>query len=262
MADGFLRQLADMAWWLAALPLGVVPRRLWAHLEPPFPLRSAAPASGLLTAVAGSVLGIAGFFAHAARGASERNAALLQTIAEGRGSQAEQLVIANYGMSSVVVFEFLFFTPLGLFAIYLTSSGALRALSAWMDEPYGDFVLSGVDRAAITLFRRNRQERTRIARERREGADVPDRLYSGGAMGVDADYVVVSSRRKPEWEAGAIVMTSSEWYRLGVPFDLQMPGGLRTAYPLTKMESVEAVRRGIQYELPRLTRAPKSGMRS
>lgn len=66
--------------------------------------------------------------------------------------------------------------------------------------------------------------------------------------------MVVSSRKKPEWEAGAIVMTESDWFRLGVPFDLQMPAGLRTAYPLTKLESVEVVRRGIHYRLPGLTR--------
>ena len=66
------------------------------------------------------------------------------------------------------------------------------------------------------------------------------------------DYVVLSARRKPDWHAGAIVLTSTDWYRLGVPFDMETPAGLRTAYPLTKMETVEVVRRGIQYELPRL----------
>ena len=42
---------------------------------------------------------------------------------------------------------------------------------------------------------------------------------------------------------------------LGVPFDIQTPAGLRTAYPLKKMDTVEVVRRGIQYELPRLPHA-------
>jgi hypothetical protein len=48
-------------------------------------------------------------------------------------------------------------------------------------------------------------------------------------------------------------MTSGDWYRLGVPFDMQTPAGLRTAYPIKKWESLEAVRRGIEYTLPRLT---------
>jgi len=66
------------------------------------------------------------------------------------------------------------------------------------------------------------------------------------------DYVVLSARRKPEWDAGAVGMTDTDWYRLGVPFDMPTPAGLRTAYPLTKMDAVEVVRRGIRYELPPL----------
>ena len=66
---------------------------------------------------------------------------------------------------------------------------------------------------------------------------------------------MLSARRKAEWDPGAIVMTSSDWYRLGAGFDVETPAGLRIAYPLTKMETVEVVRRGIQYELPRLQRS-------
>jgi hypothetical protein len=29
--------------------------------------------------------------------------------------------------------------------------------------------------------------------------------------GLDVDYVVLASRRKREWEAGAIILTSSDW---------------------------------------------------
>jgi hypothetical protein len=58
------------------------------------------------------------------------------------------------------------------------------------------------------------------------------------------DYVVLAARRKAEWNPGAIVMTSSDWYKLGVPFDIRTPAGLRTAYPVKKMETVEIVRRG------------------
>jgi hypothetical protein len=73
---------------------------------------------------------------------------------------------------------------------------------------------------------------------------------------VDADYVVLASRKKPDWTAGAIIITETEWYKLGVPFDIETPAGLRTAYPLSKMETVEVLRRGIRYELPRLSRRP------
>jgi len=82
---------------------------------------------------------------------------------------------------------------------------------------------------------------------------VPDRLVTGESAGLTADYVVIASRRKPEWEAGAIILTSTDWYRLGAPIDAEMENGLRTLYPLTKLDAVEVVRRGIQYELPRLS---------
>ena len=55
-----------------------------------------------------------------------------------------------------------------------------------------------------------------------------------GLTGVD--LVVPSARRKPEWNAGAIMM--------------------RTVYPLTKMDTVEVVRRGILYELRGNEKAP------
>jgi hypothetical protein len=249
---GLIDTWISMGWWLLAVLAAAAPRRLWPHLEPPLPLRSAAPVSGLLTAALGFALSVGGFFEYAARAASERNAALLRLVAEGRGYAADQLSLANYGASSVVLFEFLFFTPLGLFAMYLSVSGSLRGFSAWFDDPSGDFILSGLDWAAATVFTRNREERKRIARERREGPETPDRLFTGEWAGVDADYVVVASRRKQEWEPGAIIMTSTDWYRLGVPFDLQTPAGTRTAYPLKKLDAVEVVRRGIQYELPRL----------
>ena len=76
---------------------------------------------------------------------------------------------------------------------------------------------------------------------------------------MDADYVVLASRKKAEWTAGAIIMTSTDWYKLGTPFDIDTPAGLRTAYPLTKMDAVEVLRRGIRYELPRLVgRKPRA----
>lgn len=93
-----------------------------------------------------------------------------------------------------------------------------------------------------------------MAREKQEGRERPDVLQTGAWAGLDVDYLVIASRRKPEWDPGAIILTSTDWFRLGVPFDLETPAGMRTAYPLKKMDTVEVVRRGIQYELPRLSR--------
>jgi hypothetical protein len=256
-----LSQLADMVRWIAAVAVGVAPRRVWPALERQLPLRSAAAASGLVTLLTGFFIGVGGFFTFATRLASANNTWMLAQLAAPSTGRDADIALVPYGMSMLTLFIFLFFTPTGLFALYLSTSGTLRAISAWLDDPRGDFVLSGLHWAATTMFEKNRQERQQIARERLEGDDARDVLQTGAWAGLpDADYVVLAARRKSEWTAGAIVMTSSDWYKLGVPFDIQTPAGLRTAYPLKKMETVEVVRRGIQYELPRLrgTQRPQS----
>jgi hypothetical protein len=247
------------ALWLFAVAAGVLPRRYWQSLEQLLPLRRAASLSGLATLVAGFFLGVGGFFTFATRLAGANNDWLLARLAgpPANGDAAAGLV--PYGMSVLTFFIFVFFTPIGLLALYLTTSGALRAIAGFFDDPHGDPLLTGLDWAIGTLLKRNREERRRTARERLEGAERPDVLQTGAWAGLaDTDYVVLSSRRKAEWEPGAIILTSTDWYRLGVPFDMKTPAGLRTAYPLKKMATVEVVRRGIQYELPRLQPQRKS----
>ena len=46
------------------------------------------------------------------------------------------------------------------------------------------------------------------------------------------------------------MITSEKWFRLGIPHERQMRGGLRTLYPLTEITDHEVLRRGIPYELP------------
>jgi len=177
----------------------------------------------------------------------------------GPVSRGDDLVgLVPYGVSVLTLFIYLFLTPRGLFALYLTSTGFVRAIAAYVDDARGDPLWTAIDWAVVTVFRRNRDERRHIARRRLEGNDAPDVLQTGEWAGLpDVDYVVLSARRKDEWTAGAIILTSSDWYRLGVPFDTPTPAGLRTAYPLKKMDAVEVVRRGIQYELPRLRGKPR-----
>ena len=247
--------------WVAAVVAGVLPRRVWPTLEPWLPIRSAAAVSGLATLLAGFFIGVGGFFTFATQLASANNDWMLGRLGAPPATGDAAVGLVPYGMSVLTLFLFVFFTPTGLFALYLTASGTLRAIAAYVDDPHGDFVLSGLDWASTTLFERNRQERRQIARRRLEGEDAPDVLQTGEwAELPDADYVVLAARRKAEWNAGAIVMTSSDWYKLGVPFDILTPAGMRTAYPLKRMEAVEVGRRGIQYELPRLrgTQRPQS----
>jgi hypothetical protein len=163
------------------------------------------------------------------------------------------VALVPYGVSAVTLFAFMFFTPLGLFSTYLMLSGLLRATSAYVGDPRSDFLLSGLHWAAATSVASFRARRSRVAREEREGAELPDVLGTGEWAGLPVDYVVISSRRKSaEWSAGAIILSSTDWYRLGTPIDREIDGHLRTLYPLTRLEVPEVVRRGIEYELPHL----------
>jgi hypothetical protein len=238
-----------MAAWIAALALGAAPRRVWPQLEQYFPIARAATPAGILTSVAGFFLGFGGFFSYATQTADANNSWMLRTLASG-GSDAAAFV--PYGMSVLTLFIFIFFTPLGWLSSYVTVSGFLRAAAAWFDDPRGDPVLSLLDGAVVRFLERRRGRRQRQTRERREGQETRDVLVTGASLGVSADVVVLASRRKAEWTAGATIITRDQWYRLGEPSDLETPAGLRTVYPLTKFDSLEVVRRGIEYELPRL----------
>jgi hypothetical protein len=239
--------------WLFAVAAGLLPRRLWPWLEQWLPIRRAAAASGLVTMLAGFFTGFNGFLKFAGQLAGANNDWMLRRLAAPPAAGDAAVGLVPYGMSVLTLFIFVFFTPAGLFTLYLTASGALRAISGFFDDPHGDPLLTGLDWAASTMIAKNRRERRQIARERLEGIERPDVLQTGAWAGLpDVDFVVLASRRKAEWEPDAIILTSSDWYRLGVPFDIQTPAGLRTAYPLKKMETVEVVRRGIEYELPRL----------
>ena len=251
---GLFERFADIGLWWAAVVLGAAPRRVWHRLEPPFPLSRTATAAGVLTIVVGFVLGVPGYFAFAEQLGSANNDWMLRQLAAAPGPNDAAVGMVPYGISMLSLFLFLFVTPTGLLAVYLVTSGTIRAVAASLDveDARGDFVLSAAHRVWTRGWAELWQWYARAARGRLEGEERPDMLQTGEWAGVDADYVVLASRRKPEWTAGAIILTSSDWYKLGVPFDIDTPAGLRTAYPLKKMEAVEVVRRGIEYELPRL----------
>ncbi|PYR59061.1 MAG: hypothetical protein DMF91_15695 [Acidobacteria bacterium] len=242
-----------MAEWMGAVVAGAAPRRLWHRLEPPLPLAATAVPAGLFTFVLGFVIGVPGFFAYAEAAADTNNTWMLQNISRVAAKDANYLTTGPVAISVLTLFAFLFLTPLGLLTTYLITTGAVRAVSAMVDDPRGDPILSGVYWGTTSLIAGAKRTSRQRARERLEGPEVPDRLVTGESAGLTADYVVIASRRKPEWEAGAIILTSTDWYRLGTPIDADMENGLRTLYPLTKLDAVEVVRRGIQYELPRLS---------
>src|SRR5262249_21184180 len=131
-------------------------------------------------------------------------------------NEADRVAQAGPAASLLWFFEFMLLTPHGLASLYLMVTGVMRASFAALDDPRGDPILSGIDWAmhvAATELRRRGRQRDR---EAREGAEAPDVLITGENAGMpSADYVVIASRRKAEWSAGATILTSTDWYRLG-----------------------------------------------
>lgn len=212
---------------LAAIPAALLPSRWWSRY-PTLQIERFALASALITVLLGFTVAIVGYF---------------QFLQSGGARGALMYAPFVFGLT----------TPLGLLATYLIFSGIFRTATAFVGDWYGDPLLTAIVTTATSTRARSREEAARADRLRREGIEVPDRLYSGQWAGLpQAEYVVVASRRKEGWDAGVVVLTPDKAYRLGVPFDKSTPGGLRTIYPLTPLELGELIRRSVNYELPPL----------
>jgi hypothetical protein len=220
-----------------ALLAGFLPKRYWDDLD--LPIENVALFSALFTFFAGAALGITGYLA------------FMEYVLAQRLWTAPPMMIQVY-------FSYVFFTPRGLFSLYLAGSGFIRCVSWYIGEPLGDPVLTGLDDLWRWRASSGHQRSARKARLDLERQDEPDRLYDGAWAGLDGvDYVVVAARRKPGWTKGTWVVTNDGWFTLGEPFDRPMPNGLRTVYPLTlQTTTLEVLRKGVSYELPPLRKTP------
>lgn len=204
------------------------------------PIENRALASALASFFAGAALGIVGYFQ------------FMEYVLSQRLWTAPPMMIQVY-------ISYVFFTPRGLFSLYLVAAGFFR-FGAWhVGEPHGDPILTLIDstwRRLLTKQQVTRKQAERLALERE---DEPDRRYHGDWAGLPGvDFVIVSARRKPGWTKGTYVITSDGWFVLGDPFDRPMANGLRTVYPLTEHRTLEVLRKGVSYELPPLRSNPKN----
>lgn len=235
--------------FIIAIFASLLPYRRWASFPDTWPIRSAAVGSGLLTLFAGTAIGLSGFLVYAGHQSSlGLDAMLHKTFTDPNASYNQGLVQGFAGLS---IFGFLLLTPQGWLTSYLMSTGTLRAIAAWFDDPFGDPVLTGIDEAAWRLHARARARRALADREALEGPEVPDRVLAGATLGLpDWDLVVVSSRRKDGWDSGVGVFTNDACYRLGQPIERTIAGRLRTLYPLNEHRDLEVIRRSVRYDLP------------
>jgi hypothetical protein len=240
--------------YVAAMLASFLPARHWSRW--PLPIPQAAPIAGLATAIAAGLLGVAGFIAYTdevMRYSGDLQIAIAERQLRGELPHDAATSTGPMAVAMLAPLSYLFLTPAGQITGYLVFASLLRTVVWVADEPMGDPVLTLADHVVARVRTRVKRSRQRRTRERLEGAEVPDRLYPGAWAGLtDADFVIVSSRRKAEWRRGATIISGDECFALGDPFDLQTAGGLRTVYPLRRHRMTEVVRHGIPYDLPPL----------
>lgn len=235
--------------FLVGMAASLLPYRHWDRIPPHLPIERGAFMSGVLTWIAGLAVGIPGFLAHAHGTTSLGIDAMLhKTFTDPNAGYSQGLV---QGLSGLSIFTFLLLTPLGWLTMYLIASGGLRGIAAWLDDPFGDPILTCVDALLSRGWTRRTARKTIEAREALEGPEIPDRVVSPDAVGIpDCDFAIVASRRKPGWERGVAVFTQDGCYRLGEPVERTITGRLRTVYPLKEHADLEVVRKSVRYELP------------
>lgn len=232
---------------VVAVFASVLPHRLWQYLPAFLEIESAAFFSGIGTIFVAAAIGIPGFLSHAAEAASLANDTMVK---------ADMHRIRDYnsgmamGFSGLSIFTFMV-TPIGLVTMYLAGSGTARAIAAWFEDPMGDPILTGIDATLYGAWQRSRAGVARQTRRILEGPETADRIVAGITAGIpDCDFVIVSTRQKPGWDWGVVVITQSACYRIGNPVERTIGGRLRTLYPLTEHRDLEAIRRSVHYNLP------------
>jgi hypothetical protein len=211
----------------------------------------------LLTAAVGVRIGYAGFFEHAQK-AAHAGASLALRLASPGGenglngvSQTDAVAAALMG-NALTPLAFFLFTPLGWLADYLVISAVLRGFSLAVDNPWGDPLLTVIDNLVRGKRAESLARKQAEARELAEGPEVPDQVLECRKFaGKEADYVIVSSRRKEGWTLLTTVIADTVRLRIGDPLEREVDGLLRTCYPLKVIRDIQVDRRIVHYEWPK-----------
>ena len=214
--------------------------------------------SGIVELMASMAVAIPAYLAFAQASASQAVDAMLASNGWKTATNQSGATVSGAQLQWVSQFfgplTFVVATPIGAVTFYLVITSIFRIITAWVDDPQGDPLLTIGD---WLLFRQKEKREVRQKKELREsleGAEVHDRLVTGAKAGIpDAELVVIASRVKAGWVKGAYIITSDKWYRLAEPVHRDTPNGLRTLYPMSEVRDHEVLRKGIEYELPTLT---------
>lgn len=226
-----------------------LPHRFWKDT------RRGAYLSIFLTAALAVRLGYAGFMDQAEKAGAEAAALALKVGAPGirlpAGMSQTDAIRAAFQGSIFVPFIFFLLTPTGWLVDYLFVSAIFRGVTLAVDNPWGDPILTIIDGYIQGRRAENRAEFAAAELLAAQGALVPDQVLACRKFaGKDADFVVVSSRRKEGWTLSTTVIASSIRLRLGEPLERPIDGFLRTCYPLSVIRDVQVDRRIVHYDWP------------
>jgi hypothetical protein len=218
-------------------------------------MRRGALVSVLVTLTFGTIIGLKGLLAYMAQPAAQAAKVALEVGASGgvKGlGQEQQMVAALTGSPLIAALAFFLFTPTGWLADYLFLSAIFRGVTLAVDNPWGDPILTGLDYAVRGQRTEYRARKDAEARELAEGPRVPDQILECRKFaGKEADFVVVSSRRKEGWTLATTVVADGVRLRLGDPLEKTLDGKLRTCYPLKVIRDIQVDRRVVSYKWPR-----------
>jgi nucleotide-binding universal stress UspA family protein len=229
----------------------LLPARYWHDL------RNGSYLSILLTAALGVRIGYAGFFERASKAAEEGAALALKLGAPGYAggvggaSQTDAVAAALMG-NALTPLAFFLFTPMGWLADYLVLSAVFRGVTLAVDNPWGDPLLTAIDHVVRGKRDEARAKKLAAERELLEGPEVPDQILECRKFaGKEADFVVISCRRKEGWTLATTVIAESLRLRIGDPLEKTLEGRLRTCYPLKVIRDIQVDRRIVHYAWPK-----------
>ena len=117
----------------------------------------------------------------------------------------------------------------------------------WKAEHQGEASPEQLAKMAESVAKKQGAER-----ELAEGPEAPDQILECRKFaGKEADYVIVSSRRKEGWSLATTVVAGSLRLRIGDPLEKTLEGRLRTCYPLRVIRDLQVDRRIVPYDWPK-----------
>jgi len=222
-----------------------LPDRFWPRVNargiPVYPVLS--PLIGLAV---GIVIGVPYIYRHLVVSASSA-----QRMVAIAGSSDQQAAVAAAQTLSLFAALGVVLSPAGFLIVWLNLSSAARLLGAYLDEPFGDPLLTFLDWVAREVRRHATAAAYAIRARGRYGREEIDRVTDARDYGVaDADVVVIASRPK-EWTTGSVVLSPDGYYTVLSPFEVTVDGRERIGYPLVRKRDFEIVRKAFRYDVRR-----------